>query len=115
MQKEQKIARIWILQTLLTVIIILISVILLNYLNDPLWVFNHKNHYNKTRLGFNERQQKTNLLYFDQKDYDSILLGNSKVTYINQNKFLMLNYLIMLFQQCILVNIKVTLIFLKIL
>ena len=87
MQKEQKIARIWILQTLLTVIIILISVILLNYLNDPLWVFNHKNHYNKTRLGFNERQQKTNLLYFDQKDYDSILLGNSKVTYINQNKF----------------------------
>lgn len=34
-----------------------------------------------------ERQQKTNLVTFYDFDFDSILLGNSRVTYINQNNF----------------------------
>lgn len=85
-QKEQQ-AKKWALATLILLLFFLSLIIVINYINDPLWVFNHENFSNKMQLGFNERQQKTNRLYFDEKDYDSILLGNSKSTYINQNSF----------------------------
>lgn len=88
-QKEKiKISKKWAISTLLLMFFSCLTIILLNYINDPLWVFNHQNITNKTRLGFNERQQKTNLLYFGNKNYNSIMLGNSKTTYINQNKFI---------------------------
>lgn len=77
----------WIKSTLSIAIIILVSVVAINYINDPLWVFNHKNFSNKSQLGFNERQQKSNRLYFSKNNYDSILVGNSKSTYINQHNF----------------------------
>lgn len=87
MKKIDKTLKNWIKTTLISIIATLMVVILINYINDPLWVFNHANFSNKTQLGFNERQQKTNRLYFDNQNYDSILLGNSKSTYIDQNKF----------------------------
>ena len=77
----------WFYKTLTTLSIILLLVIAVNYLNDPLWVSDRVNFLNKEQQGFNERQQKTNKLFFTEKKYDSVMLGNSKVTYINQNHF----------------------------
>lgn len=64
---------------------------ILNYVIDPLRMFSHKNKFNEKQLDFDERQQKTNYLKFvavPQNIYfDSILLGSSRTTYINQNHF----------------------------
>jgi hypothetical protein len=77
----------WIADILSIAILIVILTVSVNYINDPLWVFSHSNVTNKEQAGFNERQQKTNRLYFSNQKHDSVLLGNSKVTYINQNQF----------------------------
>ena len=61
---------------------------LFNFTIDPLWTFCHSNRFNNAQPGFNERQQKTNRAYFcGLKNYDSLLLGSSRVTYINQHDF----------------------------
>ncbi len=61
---------------------------LFNYAIDPLWTFCHSNKFNNAQPGFNERQQKTNRAYFcGLKQYDTLILGSSRVTYINQHDF----------------------------
>ena len=61
---------------------------LFNYSIDPLWTFCHSNQYNNAQPGFNERQLKTNRAYFcGLKQYDTLLLGSSRTTYINQHDF----------------------------
>ena len=63
-------------------------IILFNYVVDPNWTFAHANILNSKQKGFNERQQKTNFIYFNGlQDYDGLLLGSSRSTYINQNDF----------------------------
>jgi len=63
-------------------------VAIINYMVDPLWMFSHSNKYNSIQKAFNERQQKTNHIYFNGLEkYDALLLGSSRVTYINQNDF----------------------------
>lgn len=59
----------------------------LNYYIDPFWLYNHSNSLNQIQKPFNERQQKTNYIYFNGFNYDGILLGSSRATYINQNDF----------------------------
>ncbi|MGP4038848.1 hypothetical protein ACTWP4_02900 [Gracilibacillus sp. D59] len=55
---------------------------------DPLWNFDHSNKYNSVQRGFNERQQKTNDITFgDEFDYDNLLIGTSRTTYMNQYHF----------------------------
>jgi len=64
----------------------------INYTVDPLWNFNHTNSFNKTQLYFDERQQKTNHVYFNTLDkYNGILFGSSRTTFINQNDFSNMN------------------------
>lgn len=58
-----------------------------NALIDPLWFFSHENRWNGNQVGFDERQQKTNRALFGTFDYDAILLGSSRSTYINQRQF----------------------------
>lgn len=59
-----------------------------NYVIDPLWAFSHQNKFNQIQIGFDERQQKTNKIYFDRSiNYNGILLGSSRATFINQNYF----------------------------
>lgn len=59
-----------------------------NYIVDPLWMFDHSNKFNQKQDGFDERQQKTNYIYFKSKGYfDGILLGSSRATFVNQNDF----------------------------
>lgn len=64
----------------------------INFIVDPLWNFNHENKLNKIQSLFNERQQKTNHIYFKGLDtYDGILLGSSRTALINQNEFYNMN------------------------
>ncbi len=58
-----------------------------NYTIDPLCTFSHSNFLNNKQVDFDERQQKTNYLYFVNHDFDSILLGSSRTTYIDQHLF----------------------------
>lgn len=62
-------------------------VALINYVVDPFWMFNHSNFLNQKQLDFNERQQKTNYLVYNKNNYDSLILGSSRTTYLNQNLF----------------------------
>ena len=59
-----------------------------NYTIDPLWNYNHSNKFNNVQKAFNERQQKSNYIYtHGLEDYEGILLGSSRTTFINQNEF----------------------------
>ncbi|WP_419769431.1 MAG: hypothetical protein ACNI3C_08765 [Candidatus Marinarcus sp.] len=60
---------------------------LLNFLIDPLRMFSHSNRFNNMQSDFDERQQKTNNLYFVKSDYNNLILGSSRSTYLNQNYF----------------------------
>ena len=61
---------------------------LFNYAIDPLWTFCHSNRYNNAQPGFDERQLKTNRAYFcGLKQYNALLLGSSRTTYIDQHDF----------------------------
>jgi len=64
------------------------SIGLINYTIDPMWTFNHMNKFNKIQEGFNERQQKSNYVYFNKlNQFDGILLGSSRTSFINQHDF----------------------------
>ncbi|MFC0187306.1 hypothetical protein ACFFJY_03355 [Fictibacillus aquaticus] len=58
-----------------------------NYKIDPLWNFAHANEYNHYQNGFDERQQKTNKITHNPFNYEALLIGTSRVTYMNQNDF----------------------------
>lgn len=77
----------WLISTLLFICIPLLAIAGFNYWIDPLWTFSHENAYNRIQVSFNERQQKTNYLTFSRSRYDALLLGSSRVTYINQADF----------------------------
>ncbi len=57
------------------------------YYIDPLWLFSSSNKYNDVQVAINERQQKMNHIQFQPFEYDSLLLGSSRSTYINQYEF----------------------------
>jgi hypothetical protein len=54
---------------------------------DPMWTFGHQHKYNDVQTVINERQQKTNRILFQPFAYDTLLLGSSRTTYINQHDF----------------------------
>ncbi len=60
---------------------------IINYVMDSYWTFDHENRFNQMQTGSNERQQKTNYIYFHPFDYNALLLGSSRTTLINQNDF----------------------------
>ena len=76
----------WIFYTITTLLIALISIAMFNWFVDPMWTFNQSNFLNKYQNDFDERQQKSNLIYFTPFKYDAIMLGSSKITYINQSQ-----------------------------
>lgn len=74
------------------IIIAIFSVGLINYIVDPLWTFGHKNSFNEKQLHFNERQQKSNYVYFNGLDkFDGVMFGSSRTTFVNQNDFIDMN------------------------
>lgn len=84
MKKNKK----WIVNLISLVFLSLTILGIINYIIDPLWTFNHKNSLNQYQDGFNERQQKTNYVYFrGLNNKNGLLLGSSRSTFINQNDF----------------------------
>ncbi|MDD3023802.1 MAG: hypothetical protein PHE26_07890, partial [Syntrophomonadaceae bacterium] len=77
----------WLITVLCIVILPLLAIAGFNYYIDPLWNFNHANRYNTIQASFDERQQKTNRVTFGKFDYDTLILGSSRVTYISQYDF----------------------------
>ena len=74
------------------VLAVIFSFAAFNYTIDPLWTFCHSNRWNNAQPGFDERQLKTNRAYFcGLEEYDALLLGSSRVTYINQHDFKTMN------------------------
>lgn len=72
--------------------IIFLSIIaFFNFFIDPYWTFSHSHKLNSLQKSSNEREQKSNLLHFQNKQYDSLLLGTSRVTFLNQNDFKNMN------------------------
>lgn len=64
-----------------------IGIVGYNIFIDPLLCFSHHNAFNKAGYGYNERQEKTNRIYFNPSDYNAILLGSSRATFVNQYDF----------------------------
>ena len=78
----------WVKIYLAVVLSVIALFALFNYTIDPLWTFCHSNRWNNAQPGFDERQLKTNRAYFcGLEQYDALLLGSSRVTYINQHDF----------------------------
>ncbi|WP_042353021.1 hypothetical protein [Bacillus massiliigorillae] len=81
----------WMIRLVLTTIVVVgipaFGVMGFNYWIDPLWNFEHKNDYNDYQVGFDERQQKTNYINSRKFDYDSLLIGTSRVTYMDSREF----------------------------
>ncbi len=70
---------------LFTLFGIVLSVGLFNLFMDPMWTFSHAHYFNSKQKGFDERQQKTNLAYFRDFDYNTVLMGSSRATLLDQN------------------------------
>lgn len=77
----------WTILTISLILIPLLAIAAFNFVIDPLWNFQHTHKYNQMQLSFNERQQKTNLITFGSHDYNALILGSSRVTYISQYDF----------------------------
>jgi hypothetical protein len=58
-----------------------------NALIDPLWFFTHAHPLNRVQVGFDERAQKTNRLRAHRGQFDAVLFGSSRSTYIDQHDF----------------------------
>lgn len=77
----------WLITALSLILLPLVAIAGFNCYIDPLWNFEHANRYNRIQASFDERQQKTNLVSFGSFDYDTLILGSSRVTYISQYDF----------------------------
>jgi len=79
----------WIKNYFLIVFLFLLSISLFNIIIDPLGIFKHSFHFNSLQNGFNERLQKTAQIKYKENinDYNTILLGSSRVTYYNKKSF----------------------------
>lgn len=58
-----------------------------NFWIDPMWHFAHSHEFNDVQITINEREQKTAELLFQNEEYDTILLGSSRSTYISPKSF----------------------------
>lgn len=77
----------WFIITLILISFPLAVLAGFNYYIDPLWNFSHANPYNHIQASFDERQQKTDYVTFGKFDYNALILGSSRTSYINQNDF----------------------------
>lgn len=69
----------------------LVPLVAFNYAIDPLWTFRSNHVWNDRQDVINERQQKTNRIFFQPFSYDTILLGSSRSTYVDQHQFKSMN------------------------
>jgi len=81
-----KYCRCWLVITITVMLLPLFVVGGFNYYIDPLWNFAHAHKYNRIQIAFDERQQKTNRLHFSPADYDTLILGSSRTTYMDHSE-----------------------------
>lgn len=60
-------------------------IFLLCFTVDPLWCFTHKNQWNTKQISFNERQQKSDYLAVRKNNYEILILGSSRTTFLDAN------------------------------
>lgn len=80
----------WFLMFLFSIGIVFIPVFGLmgfNFYIDPYWNFQHAHANNDYQNGFEERLQKTNLLASHPPEFESLLIGSSRVTYMNTSSY----------------------------
>jgi hypothetical protein len=79
----------WVKIWFFIVITIIPFIVILNFFIDPLWFFKHSHRLNTLQIDFDERLQKTIKLKYNQdlKDINTLLMGSSRTTYYDQNKF----------------------------
>lgn len=58
-----------------------------NFLIDPMWHYTHAHELNDVQKVINEREQKTAELKYQDEDFDTILIGSSRSTYISPKSF----------------------------
>ncbi len=68
-------------------IVLTIGVVSFNFWIDPLWHYSHAHAYNDVQKVVDEREQKTALLQYENPDYDTLLVGSSRSTYIHPSAF----------------------------
>jgi hypothetical protein len=76
----------WLLLTVLVIAMPLLLIGGFNFYIDPLWNFNHAHDFNDIQIAFDERQLKTNRIHFGSADYDTLILGSSRTTYMDQDE-----------------------------
>lgn len=77
----------WFFSTLFLILFSLLLIGAFNWYIDPHWCFSPDHKYNQVQVAYDERAQKTNYVTFRPFSYDALLLGSSRVTYINQHDF----------------------------
>lgn len=77
--------KIWLLLTAGVIALPLLLIGGVNFYIDPLWNFEHAHQFNRTQIAFDERQQKTNRIHFSLADYDTLILGSSRTTYMDHS------------------------------
>ncbi|APW66136.1 hypothetical protein LPB137_09850 [Poseidonibacter parvus] len=81
-------SRTWSINFLFILSTMLFFTAFINYYIDPFWFFKHQNNLNSKQKVGDERHNKLNDLYNNGlQNYNGLLLGNSRSTYINQFKF----------------------------
>lgn len=80
-------ARKFVYLIILTLSTLLVIVMATNFIVDPLYTFKQTRKININHKDFNERLQKTNYLKYIDNNFDALLIGNSRATYINTNNF----------------------------
>jgi hypothetical protein len=69
------------------VLLAIVAICGVNVLVDPLWFFTHSHALNRAQLAFDERAQKSNWLAARPGQFDAVLFGSSRTTYIDQQAF----------------------------
>jgi hypothetical protein len=77
----------WTMRVLVIFMVCLLVIAGFNFVMDPFWTFGHKHQFNKIQIGFNDRLMKTNKITFQPFTYDTLLVGNSRTTYVDQSEF----------------------------
>jgi len=77
----------WLKISIILLGILLFTVGLINYYIDPLLCFSHANRFNSKVIDFDERQQKTDDISFKNFNYNALIIGSSRTTFIDQNSF----------------------------
>ncbi len=78
----------WLIQLSALVTVLISIVVLINYIVDPMFCFSHTNIFNEKMYVIDERQQKTNDLYFSGGNYEALIIGSSRSANINPTSLL---------------------------